>query len=243
MRTLTIGFLFLLIPAFTVFSQDDKMIRVPLIGETAPTFIAESTKGTIRFPDDYFGKWKILYSHPSDFTPVCTSEIIELAEMQPDFEKLNTKVFVISSDGLSSHIEWIRSMESFSYKDKPPVRIDFPLISDKSLEISRKYGMIHPYTNSTKDVRGVFIIDPDDHIQAIFFYPLTVGRNMDEIKRTLIALQLTVNKNILTPAGWQPGEDVLIHSPQTMKDADKLKNDNNPDMYSPVWYMWFKKMK
>ncbi|HTX87868.1 MAG TPA: peroxiredoxin [Bacteroidales bacterium] len=243
MKTLALSLALLLSTVLSLFSQDVQTIRIPLIGETAPAFVAESTKGTVHFPDDYFGKWKILYSHPSDFTPVCTSEIIELAEMQPELEKLNTKVFIVSTDGISSHLEWIKSMESFRYKDRPPVKIDFPFISDKSMEISKKYGMIHPVANTTKDVRGVFIVDPDDHIQAIFFYPIAIGRNMDEIKRTLIALQLSASRNVLTPADWKPGEDVLIHSPQTQQDAQKLADRNDPALYSPVWYLWFKKMK
>jgi peroxiredoxin 2/4 len=226
-----------------LFSQENKEVRIPLIGETAPSFTAESTRGKITFPDDFYGKWKILFSHPAAFTPVCTTELIELAEMQPELEKLDTKVAVISTDGLNSHLAWVKSMESIRYKDKDPVKINYPLISDNGLEISKKYGMIHSYSSTTRDVRGVFIIDPNDKIRAIFFYPMNVGRNMDEIKRTLIALQTAEGKNILTPANWIPGSDVLIPAPKTEAEADKLAGKMDPDLHEIVWYLWFKKLK
>ena len=240
------SYFFTLLFAFSasvLFSQDNKEVRIPLIGETAPSFTAESTRGKITFPDDYYGKWKILFSHPAAFTPVCTSELIELATLQADFEKLNTKVVVISTDGLNSHLAWVKSMESIKYKDKDPVKISFPLISDNNLEVSRKYGMVHSYSSTTRDIRGVFIIDQNDKIKAIFFYPMNVGRNMDEIKRTLIALQTADGKNVLTPANWLPGGDVLIPSPKTEAEADKLATKKDPDLRELAWYMWFKKLR
>ncbi len=235
-------FLSLLFVSFA-WSQENKDIHIPLIGEVAPSFTAESTQGKINFPDDYFGKWKILFSHPSDFTAVCSTEIIELAAVQQDFEKLNTKILVISTDGLNSHLEWVKSMESIRYKGKDPVKIKFPLISDNNLEISRKYGMIHAVTSSTKDVRGVFIIDPEEKIRAVIFYPMSLGRNIDEIKRIIIALQQSDNKNVYTPANWQPGQDVLLPSPKTEQDADKMATRNDPNLTEVTWYLWFKKLK
>jgi len=226
-----------------LFSQENKEIRIPLIGETAPSFTAESTNGKITFPDDYYGKWKILFSHPAAFTPVCSSELIELAEMQKDLDKMDTKVIVISTDGINSHIAWKKSMESIRYKDLETPKINFPMISDNGLEVSRKYGMIHSYSSTTRDIRGVFIIDPNDKIRAIFFYPMNVGRNMDEIKRTVMALQMADGKNVLTPANWLPGGEVLIPAPKTEADADKLAAKNDPDLHELAWYMWFKKMK
>ena len=224
-------------------SQDNKLSCIPLIGENAPQFTAESTLGTINFPGDFGKKWKILFSHPADFTPVCSSELLEIAQMQEEFERLNTKLVVISTDGLDSHLEWTRSLESVKYKNNPTPRITFPLVSDKTLEVSRLYGMIHPNTSATKDVRGVFIIDPDNKIRAIFFYPFDAGRNINEIRRTLVALQTTAKFNVLTPANWQPGNDVLIHSPKTMAESEKLTDRKDPDLYSVIWYMWFRKMK
>jgi peroxiredoxin (alkyl hydroperoxide reductase subunit C) len=235
--------LLLLFAASNLFSQENKEVRIPLIGETAPSFTAESTNGKITFPDDYYGKWKILFSHPAAFTPVCTSELIELAEMQKDLDNMDTKVIVISTDGLNSHIAWKKSMESIRYRGRETVKMTFPLISDNGLEVSRKYGMIHSYSSTTRDIRGVFIIDPNDKIRAIFFYPMNVGRNMDEIKRTVMALQMADGKNVLTPANWMPGGEVLIPAPKTEADADKLAAKKDPDLHELAWYMWFKKVK
>ncbi len=217
-------------------------IRIPLIGEHAPSFTAQTTKGKLTFPDDYFRKWKILFSHPGDFTPVCSTELLELASMQDDFNKLGTKLVVISTDGLNSHLEWVRSLESIKYNDRGPYLIDFPLVADPTLEISRKYGMVNPEQPSTRDVRGVFIIDPDDRIQAFFFYPTFTGRNLEEIKRTLIAMQTATEQNLLTPANWQPGQPLLINSPASSAEAAKLAEKRDPDLYSLTWYLWFKKM-
>jgi peroxiredoxin (alkyl hydroperoxide reductase subunit C) len=230
-----------------LFSQENKPenkeVRIPLIGETAPSFTAESTNGKITFPDDYYGKWKILFSHPAAFTPVCSSELIDLADMQEDFDKLDTKIIVVSTDGLNSHIAWKKSMEEIRYNDKETPKINFPLISDNNLDISKKYGMIHSYSSTTRDIRGVFIIDPNEKIRAIFFYPMNVGRNIDEIKRTLMALQMADHKNVLTPANWMPGGDVLIPAPKSEADADKLAAKKDPNLRELAWYMWLKKIK
>lgn len=220
-----------------------KELRMPSLNELAPSFTAQSTEGTINFPNDFFDKWVIIFSHPADFTPVCTSEIWELSHMQEDFEKLNTKIMVISTDGLNAHMEWIKSIESMEYKDRKPAKVKFPLISDVNMTISKIYGMQHPYTNTTQNVRGVFIISPDDHIQYIAFYPSNIGRNMDEIKRVLVALQESHEKNVLTPVNWKKGDDYLLYAPLTRESAEKLKAQNDPNLYSYAWYMWFKKNK
>jgi len=233
----------LLISINQLWSQGNKETRIPLLGEFAPKFTAESTKGKITFPDDYVMKWKILFSHPSDFTPVCSSEIIELASMQEDFKKLETQLVVISTDGLESHVAWVKSLEAVKYKGKTTLKINFPLVADNSRVVSKMYGMIHSYTNITKDVRGVFIIDPNDRVRAVFFYPSDVGRNIEEIKRTLIALQTTEKKNVLTPANWMPGQDYLLHAPKSKAEADKLTQKNDPELYSLDWYFWFEKAK
>jgi peroxiredoxin 2/4 len=157
--------------------------------------------------------------------------------MQDDFDKLGVKLMVLSTDALSSHYQWIQSIETIKYKNREPVKIKFPLIADENHDISKKYGMIQPNTSSTKDVRGVFLIDPSGKIRAIFYYPMAVGRNMDEIKRTVIALQTVDSQNILTPVNWKPGDDVLIkgYTDITAKPADK-------DVYQLIWYMTFKKL-
>jgi len=221
-------------------SQKTENTHIPLLGEMAPEFTAQTTTGRIHFPEDYQMKWKIIFSHPGDFTPVCSTELLELASMQEDFKKLNTNIMVLSTDGLSSHMAWVKSLETISYPGNQPLKIDFPLIADPDSKISRMYGMIHSYTSNTKDVRGVYIIDPNDRIAAIFFYPMNVGRNIDEIKRTLIALQTSEKYDILTPANWNPGQKVLVHSPTTQQESEKMLKKNDKNLTSLAWYLWFK---
>lgn len=224
------------------FGQQNENYKMPLIGDSTPEFKAQSTQGDISFPDNYFGKWKIIFSHPADFTPVCTTEILELAAMQDEFKELNTEIFVISTDRINSHIQWVKSIESINYQNRGLVKINFPLISDPDLEICKKFGMIHPNSNPNKTIRAVYIINTDEKISAIFYYPFNVGRNFEEIKRTLIALQLSEKKEVLIPANWNPGNDVLMPSPKTIDEADKLKEKNKPELYSLAWYLWFMKM-
>lgn len=224
-----------------IWAQEKNHQNYPMLGEDAPSFIAESTLGTLDFPADYSFKWKILFSHPADFTPVCTSEILELAASQDDFEKLGTKLIVVSVDQVDNHLEWKKNMETIKYKDREPVKIEFPLVSDPNLVIAKAYGMIHSATSSTKDVRGVFIVDPKNKIRAIFFYPMEVGRNLGEIERTLVALQTADKQHVLTPANWQPGGDVLIPYVKSTAEAEKLAAKDDPDYYQLTWYMLFKK--
>jgi len=192
--------------------------RIPLLGETAPSFTAESTNGTIEFPADYGSKWKIICSHPADFTPVCTSEILELALMQQDFKDLNCALLVVSTDDLQRHKGWKKAIEEMTANDKnnEPVKIKFPLVDDSKMNISWEYGMINPTVDSRHAVRGVFIIDPDNKIRSISFYPNEVGRNIDEIKRAVIALQTSDKNTVLTPANWVLGKDVLLPYPKSV---------------------------
>jgi len=205
--TLTTILFFIL--AFT-FAQKDTLTRIPLIGEDAPAFTAETTNGILNFPSDFGKKWKILFSHPADFTPVCSSEILELAYMQNDFDQLGAKLVIVSTDQLARHFAWKKALEDVSLNDRQPVKIKFPLIDDNNRMVSKSYGMISPKVNATKAVRGVFIIDPDNKIASVNFYPMSVGRNIDEIKRTLIALQTTQKQQVLMPANWKPGDDVML---------------------------------
>ena len=220
-------------------SKEDRNFRIPLIGEKAPSFTAESTNGKVNFPRDYGRSWKILLSHPADFTPVCTSEILELANLQREFEKLGVEIVVVSADPVDTHKQWKKAMEDLSYKDREMVKIGFPLVEDENLAISKKYGMVHPLTNSTKAVRGVFIIGPDNTVEAIYFYPMSVGRNTDELVRMVTALQTTATEDVMTPANWRAGNDLLLSVPP--------KSDpNNPNVvpdgyYSLSWFMWYKK--
>ncbi|HWS01095.1 MAG TPA: redoxin domain-containing protein [Prolixibacteraceae bacterium] len=240
------GLVLLLLLVFcvsNVWSQDKKDSRIPLIGENAPSFTAETTEGTVEFPKDFGNKWKIIFSHPRDFTPVCSSEILELAHMQKEFDDIGVKLIVVSTDDLQQHKNWKKALEDISYKDRNPVKIDFPFVDDKSTVVSRKYGMIHEQTSTTKDVRGVFIINPKDKVEAVFFYPMNIGRNMDEIKRTVVAMQ-TAGKgkdHLLTPANWQAGDDLMVpYYPYTEKQAQE--NPAIKDNYYEIGgFMWFKK--
>jgi peroxiredoxin (alkyl hydroperoxide reductase subunit C) len=256
MLTFKPNYIYMKIQIFTVTSlllllnmaiaQQSSDEHFPVLGDQAPAFVGESTLGRINFPYDYFTKWKILFSHPADFTPVCSSEIIALASMQDDFEKLNTKILVLSTDGLNSHVDWCHSLESMKLDGYPQAKINFPLVSDVGLSISKKYGMIDQNSNSTKDVRAVFIIDPDNKISAIFYYPSNVGRNMEEIKRTLIALQTSDKYDILTPVNWQLGQDVMLHPPKSVEESKKMEKKatagSNSDIYNRDWYMWYKRL-
>jgi peroxiredoxin (alkyl hydroperoxide reductase subunit C) len=229
--------LLIFVVAFSVtqmWSQEIRYIKVPLVGEAAPSFTASSTNGKINFPVDYGRKWKMLFSHPQDFTPVCSTELLELAYAQSEFEKLNVALIVISTDPLDQHVQWKKAMEEINYQGRGPVKLKFPLIDDDKLVVSRQYGMIHPASNTTKDVRGVFIIDPDDVIQAIFFYPNNVGRNIEELKRTVVALQTAKTNTVLTPANWVKGKDVLL----PLKPETEKQKAGTTDV---TWFMTFKK--
>ncbi len=187
-----------------------------MIGVTAPSFVAESTQGQIRFPDDFGGKWVILFSHPGDFTAVCTSEFVLFGAMQEEFEALNCRLLGLSVGALSSHIAWLRSIEqNIEFKGHSRVRVRFPLIADLSMEVARKYGMIAPRASSTAAVRSVFFIDPDDKIRAIISYPMQLGRNFSELKRILVGLQTIDHHKVALPADWRPGDDIIVPAPTT----------------------------
>ena len=189
----------------------EQTISMPRIGDKAPEFKAITTQGDINFPSDYKGKWIILFSHPADFTPVCTSEFMTFASMQNEFTALNTQLVGLSVDGLYSHIAWLLTIkEKIEFKGMKNIEVTFPLIEDISMEVAKKYGMIQPGESTTKAVRAVFFIDPNAMIRAIIFYPLSLGRNFEEIKRVIIALQTADAYNIAIPADWQPGDDVII---------------------------------
>ena len=158
--------------------------RMPLIGDKAPSFVAKTTMGEINFPEDYNGKWVILFSHPADFTPVCTTEFMTFATMQDEFKALNTELVGISIDSLYAHIAWLRTIkEKIEYKGMKNVEVKFPLIEDIKMDVAKKYGMVQPGESTTQAVRAVFIIDPEAKVRAVIYYPLANGRNMDEIKK------------------------------------------------------------
>ena len=184
---------------------------MPRIGDPAPEFTASTTQGPINFPGDYKGKWVILFSHPADFTPVCTSEFMTFASMQDEFRTYNTELVGLSVDGLYSHIAWLRTIkEKIEFNGMSGVEVTFPLIDDITMEIARKYGMIMPGEDSTKAVRAVFVIDPKGIIRTIIYYPLSLGRNFDELLRVVKALQTADAFEVATPADWRPGDRVIV---------------------------------
>lgn len=187
-----------------------------MLGETAPSFTADSTQGQIRFPEDFGGKWVILFSHPGDFTAVCTSEFVLFGAMCEEFEALNCRLVGLSVGSVPSHIAWFRSIEqNIEYKGHSRVKMRFPLIADLTMEVAHKYGMIAPRVRSTAAVRSVFFIDPDAKIRAIITYPMQLGRNFSELKRILVGLQTIDQHHVALPADWLPGEDIVVPAPTT----------------------------
>jgi peroxiredoxin (alkyl hydroperoxide reductase subunit C) len=191
--------------------EETPVVSMPRIGDKAPAFKAVTTQGEINFPDQYAGSWVILFSHPADFTPVCTSEFMTFATMEKQFEEANCKLVGLSVDGLYSHIAWLRTIkEKIEYKGMKNVEVTFPLIEDITMEVAKKYGMIQPGEATTKAVRAVFVIDPKGIIRTIIYYPLSLGRNFDELYRVVVALQTADAFGIATPADWRPGDDVIV---------------------------------
>ncbi len=214
---------------------------MPLIGDAAPEFTAQSTNGTIHFPTDYAGKWVVLFSHPSDFTPVCTSEFMMFQSMMNEFRELNTELVGLSVGTLTSHLAWIGAIRDIEWKDMKNTEISFPVIDDLGMKVSRQYGMIHPNASGSAAVRAVFIIDPTGIIRAIIYYPAAVGRNFQEIKRLIIALQVNDEFGVATPADWTPGEDILVSSPATSRDMRDIKS-RGADYDVKSWFLVFKKL-
>ena len=195
----------------TTIETPSPVTTMPRIGDQAPAFTAQTTQGEINFPADYAGKWVILFSHPADFTPVCTSEFMTFATMQEQFAAYHTELVGLSVDGLYSHIAWLRTIkDKIAYRDMKDVEVTFPLIEDVSMEVARKYGMIMPGEDSTKAVRAVFVIDPKGTIRAVIYYPLSLGRNFDELLRVIQALQTADHFSVATPADWRPGDRVIV---------------------------------
>ncbi|MDA8108899.1 MAG: peroxiredoxin [Betaproteobacteria bacterium] len=175
------------------------------IGDTAPDFTQASTTGTIRFHEWLGASWGVLFSHPRDFTPVCTTELGATAKLKAEFERRNVKVLAVSVDPVESHLAWVGDIE-----ETQQARVDFPILADSDRKVSDLYGMIHPNANDTLTVRAVFFIDPAKRIRATITYPASTGRNFDEILRVIDSLQLTDRHSVATPANWKRGEEVII---------------------------------
>lgn len=239
-----LGVLALALLASTSFAADEpESWRLPLIGEDAPPFTARTTQGVIQFPDDYKGKWVILFSHPADFTPVCTTEFMTFATMQEEFRALNTELIGLSIDSTYSHIAWLRTIkEKIEYNGMKDVEVTFPVIEDLKMEVSKKYGMLQPTASDTQAVRAVFFIDPNAKIRALLYYPLSNGRNFDEIKRLLVAMQTTDAYQVATPANWSPGDEVIVPPPGSCGAAKEPVENAGSDYRCVDWFLCFKNL-
>jgi peroxiredoxin (alkyl hydroperoxide reductase subunit C) len=215
---------------------------MPLIGDKAPSFTAKTTQGQIRFPEDYDGKWVILFSHPADFTPVCTTEFMTFATMSDEFKALNTELIGLSVDGLYSHIAWLRTIkDKIEFKGMKNVEVKFPLIEDIKMDVAKKFGMIQPGASDTMAVRAVFIIDPKAVVRCILYYPSSTGRNFEDIKRIILELQKADAEGIATPANWQPGDDVIVPPAGSCGVAQQRMEAPSDGMYCLDWFLCLKK--
>ena len=195
--------------------------QMPRLGEPVPAFEAMTTKGKISFPDDYKGKWVILFSHPADFTPICTTEILTFGARTEEFRALNCELVGLSVDSRNSHIAWLKTIrEKIEYKGMKNVKVEFPIIDDVAMKVASLYGMIQPGESQTAAVRAVFFVDPKGVLRAMIYYPLALGRNFDEIRRVLVGLQTIDAFGIALPADWRPGDEVIV--PMKGDDQEKV---------------------
>ncbi|MDH7593711.1 MAG: peroxiredoxin [Methanomicrobiales archaeon] len=208
--------------------------RSPILGEMAPDFEAVTTHGKMKLSDFRGKKWVVLFSHPADFTPVCTTEFIAFTQIYPELEQLNVQLLGLSIDSVHSHLAWVNNV-----KEKMGVRIPFPIIADLDMKVAKLYGMIHPGMSSTAAIRAVFFIDDRGVLRAMIYYPLTNGRSMPEILRLIKALQTTDKYGVATPANWQPGEKVVVPAPATAAQMEKRLSEGYE---CKDWYLCFKKI-
>jgi peroxiredoxin (alkyl hydroperoxide reductase subunit C) len=194
---------------------------MPRIGDVAPDFKALTSVGELQFSEYNKGSWVIFFSHPADFTPVCTTELTEFARREEEFRKMNTKLLGLSIDSIHSHIAWINNV-----KKNLGVTMRFPLIADIDMSVSKRYGMLQPGESETAAVRAVFFIDPNGKIRLIMYYPLNVGRNMEEVVRALQALQATDQHKIACPLNWKPGEKVIVPPPKTVAAMEEREKSD-----------------
>ncbi len=189
---------------------------IPRIGDAAPNFTAVTTVGSLNFYDFKKDKYTILFSHPADFTPVCTTELIEFAREKEFFAARNTNLIGVSIDSIHSHVAWVQNV-----REKTGVYLDFPIVADLDTKVAQLYGLIHPGESQTATVRAVFVIDPKNVIRAIIYYPLNIGRNLDEIKRVIEALQTADKHSVALPANWRPGDKVIVPPPKTLVEVEE----------------------
>src|SRR5215211_2476088 len=202
---------------------------LPRINEPAPDFEANTTRGPFKLSEQR-GKWVVLFSHPADFTPVCSTEMMELARNAGEFEKRNAQLVGLSIDSVYSHIAWVRNME-----EKGGIKVPFPVVADLDMKVASAFGMIHPGAATTATVRTVFFIDDKGIVRAMIYYPMSCGRNVDEILRVLDALQTADANGVATPANWRPGEPVVVPAPLTKDAAEKRMSEEGLDRFD--WYL------
>jgi peroxiredoxin (alkyl hydroperoxide reductase subunit C) len=223
--------------------MENNQVSMPRIGDKAPSFKAVTTQGEINFPEQYAGSWVILFSHPADFTPVCTSEFMTFATMEDKFTELNCKLVGLSVDGLYSHIAWLRTIkDKIEYKGMKNVEVKFPLIEDITMNVAKMYGMMQPGESSTKAVRAVFVIDPKGIIRTIIYYPLSMGRNFDELLRVLQALQTADAFGVATPADWRPGDDVIVPTAGSCGVAKERMDGKEAGVTCHDWFFCTRKI-
>lgn len=207
--------------------------HMPRILAEAPDFEAKTTQGVLRLSDfTNQGKWVMLFSHPADFTPVCSTEFMAFARRAPEFQKRNVQLMGLSIDGLSSHIAWARDMEQLS-----GVEIGFPVIADLNQHVARLYGMVHEAVSDTATVRAVFAIDPKRKIRAILYYPMQLGRSVDELLRIFDGLQMSDANGVSTPCDWRPGQPVIVPAPATLEAARKRGKAEEKGLNVEAWYL------
>lgn len=201
--------------------ENETVNIMPRIGDNAPDFEAMTTQGKIRFSDFAKDKWIVLFSHPADFTPVCTTEMSGFAQRKSEFDALNTQLIGLSIDSIHAHLAWVNNV-----KERTGVYFDFPIIADIDMKVSKLYGMLQPNESETAAVRAVFFIDPAKKIRLIMYYPLNVGRNMDEILRVLYALQVSDKQGVALPLNWNKGDLAIVPPPKTLKEMQERIDGN-----------------
>ncbi|MCK4269880.1 MAG: peroxiredoxin [Methanogenium sp.] len=213
--------------------EEEKCTTMPILGEPAPEFSVITTMGPVNL-SDYRGKWVVLFSHPADFTPVCTTEFMAFAGVADELTEMNVQLIGLSIDSVHSHLAWVRNV-----KEKMGVDIPFPIIADLDMKVAKLYGMIHPGQSNTATIRTVFFIDPEGVMRAMIYYPLSNGRYIPEIIRLVKALQTSDQYGVATPANWQPGDKVVVPPPKDKEEMDK-RLDQGYDCKD--WYLCFKEI-
>lgn len=221
----------------------ENVYSFPIIGRPAPEFVANTTHGKINFPADYEGKWVILFSHPADFTPVCTTEFMTFASMHDEFKELNAELVGLSIDSVHAHLGWVEAIKGYTWGDIKNPEVKFPIIDDVKMEVATKYGMLQGESD-TAAVRAVFFIDPKGIMRTILYYPASLGRNFAEIKRILIGLQKHDKDKVALPANWEPGKDVILPPPTETSQIKERIEVGKEDGYKQLdWYLTFKEDK